>query len=170
MGRYQVPNKSYLRTLDPKLLQIIQSLEDAQNRVADQANVDPTGAQVAAPSQISGINVIASGGIHDIQIVDQSPAYRGVNYRADYSQTPDFQNFHTIDMGSSQNHRANLGSGTYYWRASSAYRASGVSPHVYHGGATPLPAGSGSYSGPAMQQQQGFTGQYRSSSTPPVRK
>lgn len=170
MGRFQVPNKSYLRTIDPKLAQIIQALEDAHNRVADQANVDPTGAQVAAPSQISGINVVESGGIHDIQIVDQSPAYRGVNYRADYSQTPDFQNFHTIDLGTSQNHRANLGPGKYYWRASSKYHASEGSAHVYHGGATPEPVGGGSYSGPPMQQNQGFSGQYRSSSTPPVRK
>lgn len=170
MARFQVPNKAYLRQSDPQLLKIIESLEDAHNHVADQINVDPTGAQVASPSQIGGINVVESGGIHDIQIIDQSPAYRGVNYLADYSQTADFQNFHTIDMGTSQNHRANLGPGKYYWRASSKYHASDTSPHVYHGGASPLAVGSGSYSGPAMQQRQGFSGQYRNSLTPPVRK
>lgn len=170
MARFQVPHKAYLRQLDPKLAQIIQSLEDAHNYAADQSNVDPTGAQVAAPSQISSINVVESGGIHDIQIVDQAPAYRGINYRADYSQTADFQNFHTIDLGTSQNYRANLGPGKYYWRANNKYHASDESPHVYHGGAKPEAVGSGNYSGPAMQQRQGFSGQYRSSSTPPVRK
>lgn len=170
MGRFQIPNKAYIRGDDAKYLQVFQSLEDAVNRVSDQANVDPTGAQVAVPQPISGINVVEQNGIHDIQLTDQSPAYAGIRYAADYSQTQDFQNFHTIDMGNSQNHRANLGSGKYFWRASSYYHPATPSPHAYHGGITPQAVGSGTYSGPPMQQNQSFTGQYRSSPTPPIRK
>ncbi len=170
MSRFQLPNKGYIRQDDNKYAAAFQSLEDAINRVSDQGNIDPTGAQVAAPAPVSNISVVESGGIHDIQIADQSPAYRGVRYHAEYSQTPDFQNSHTIDLGTSQNHRANLGPGKYYWRASSSYPSSDTSAHVYHGGATPQAVGSGTYSGPPMQQRQGFSGQYRSSSTPPIRQ
>lgn len=170
MGRFQMQQKAYIRGDDAKYLQALQSIEDAINRTADQANVDPTGAQVAVPPQVSGINVVEQGGIHDIQITDQSPAYAGLRYRADYSQTQDFQNYHTIDMGTSQNHRANLGSGKYFWRASSYYHPATPSPHAYHGGVSPSAVGSGDYNGPPMQAKQGFTGQYRSSNTPPIRK
>lgn len=170
MGRFQIPNKSYIRNDDAKYLSTFQAIEDAVNRVSDQANVDPTGAQVAVPSPISNISVVESGGIHDISMTDQSPAYAGINYTADYSQTADFQNFHTIDMGVSQNHRANLGSGKYFWRGSSHYHPATPSAPVYHGGTTPAAVGSGDYPGPPMQLKQGFTGQYRSSSTPPIRQ
>lgn len=170
MARFQVQNKAYIRSDDNKYAQAFQSLEDAVNRVSDQANIDPTGAQVATPPALSGISVTEAGGIHDIALTDNSPAYAGIQYSAEYSQTPDFQNSHKIDMGTSQNHRANMGSGTYYWRASSSYHPATPSTPVYHGGATPQAVGSGSYPGPPMQQGQGFSGQYRSSSTPPVRK
>lgn len=169
MARFQVPNKAYLRKDDSKYGAAIQALEDAVNRVADQANVDPSGAEVQAPQPISKISVIESGGIHDIQLTDNSPAYAGIRYAADYSQTPDFRNYHTIDMGTSQNHRANLGSGKYYWRASSSYHVATPSSPVYHGGAIPAALGSGDYAGPDMQARQGFSGQYRNSNIPPIR-
>jgi hypothetical protein len=170
MSRFQIINKGYIRQDDAKYLQVFQSLEDAINRVADQANVDPTGAQVATPPTVAGINVVESGGIHDVQIQDNSPAYRGLQYSAFYSQTPDFQNAHRIDLGESQNHRANLGPGKYYWAAASKYSSSDHSAMVFHGGPTPAAVGSGDYSGPPMQQAQGFAGQYRASSTPPTRQ
>lgn len=170
MARFQLPNKSYIRQDDSKYLQALQSMEDAINRLSDQTNADPTGASVAPPAPISGISVAAQNGIHDISINDNNPAYRGIRYAADYSTTPDFQNFHTIDMGTSQNLRKNMGPGQFYWRASNRYPASDPASHAYHGGATPEPVGEGNYNGPPMSQQQGFNGKFRNSSTPPVRK
>lgn len=170
MARFSVPNKAYIQQDDQKYASAFDAVERAVNAMADQSNTNPTGATQAAPPQVSSINVVESGGIHDVKITDNSPAYAGINYAADYSQTPDFQNFHTIDFGISQNHRANLGPGQYYWRASSFYHPATPSGHVYHGGAAPQPVGSGTYSGPDMQAKQGFTGAYRNSSTPPVRK
>lgn len=170
MARFTIQNLAYIRSDDKRYAQTFQSVSDAINRISDQANVDPTGAQVATPSPISGLSVTEAGGIHDVQITDNSPAYAGINYSAEYSQTADFQNSHKIDLGTSQNHRANLGAGTYYWRASSSYHPATPSAPVYHGGAAPTAVGSGTYPGPAMQQGQSFTGQYRSSSTPPTRK
>jgi len=170
MARFTIQNIGNIRQDNKYSAQALQAISDAINRVADQANIDPTGAQVAAPAPISNLTVTAAGGIHDVQITDNSPAYAGLSYTAEYSQTPDFQNAHSIDLGTSQNHRANLGAGTYYWRAHSNYHPSTTSSAVYHGGATPQAVGSGSYPGPPMSQRQGFSGLYRNSPTPPVRK
>jgi len=170
MARFSIPNLSYIRQSDKKLYDSLQSIEQAINNHSDQGNLDPTAVSQAPPQPVSAVNVVESGGIHDIQITDNSPAYAGLSYIADYSQTPDFQNYHTIDMGISQNHRANLGPGKYYWRASSYYHAATPSAPVYHGGATPAVVGSGNYTGPAMQPKQGFTGLYRNSTTPPIRQ
>lgn len=174
MSRFQVPYKSHLKTLDPKLATAMDQVERAINHQADQANTDPTGAEQAPPSPISRMSVTEADGIHDIQITDNAPAYRGINYFAYYSQTPDFQNAHKIDMGASQNHRIYLGAGPYYWKSNHAYPSSPPSTDVYHGGSSPAPVGSGSHAGPAMQQSQGTAGfgitTYRNSNTPPIRK
>ncbi len=170
MSRFQIPNLAYIRQDDDKYYNALKSIEEAINNYSDQGNLDPTSATQAAPAPVSAINVVATGGIHDIQITDNSPAYAGLQYAADYSQTADFQNFHTIDMGTSQNHRANLGPGQYFWRASSFYHPATPSTQVYHGGSSPASVGSGMYTGPEMQSGQRFTGLYRNSSTPPVRQ
>lgn len=169
MARFQLPNLGYIKADDQKYYSAFKAIAGAISTISDQGNFDASGAQVAAPPSIAGISVMESGGIHDIQLTDNSPAYAGIRYAADYSQTPDFQNFHTIDMGTSQNHRANLGSGKYYWRGSSNNHPATPSPHIYHGGANPIAVGSGDYPGPPMQQRQGFSGQFRNSTTPPIR-
>lgn len=174
--RFQIPNLSAIRTgkYDPEdLANALLSIQGAIGNINDQTNTNSIASSSGAPPVISGINVTEKGGIHDIQITDSSPAQRGINYFAEYSQTPDFQNVHKIDLGSSQNHRANLGAGTYYWRAYSSYGSSEHSQPVMHGGTSAAAVGSGTYSGPDMQQQQGGMGfgpLYRSSSTPPVRR
>ena len=170
MSRFNIQNIAYIRTDDRHYYTAFQSISEAINRISDQANVDPTASQVATPPPVGGINVTEAGGIHDVQITDQSPAYAGLRYTADYSQTADFSNFHTLDMGVSQNVRANLGAGQYYWRASSHYHPATPSAPVVHGGVTPQAVGSGDYPGPPMSQKQGFIGQYRNSTTPPIRK
>ncbi len=170
MARFQIPNLAYFRENDDKTYNALKEIESAINNYADQGNLDPASAVQAAPPPVSSVNVVASGGIHDIQITDNSPAYAGLQYAAHYSQTADFQNFHTIDMGTSQNHRANLGSGQYFWRVSSSYHPATPSVPVYHGGETPAAVGTGMYTGPAMQTGQRFTGLYRNSPVPPIRK
>lgn len=170
MARFQIPRLSAIRQKDKSFYDALVAIEQAINNHSDQGNLDPTGAEQAPPQPVSSVKVVASGGIHDIQITDHSPAYAGLKYTVDYSQTPDFGSYHTIDLGISQNHRANLGPGQYYWRASSYYHPATPSEPVYHGGATPTAVGSGDYTGPAMQARQGFTGLYRNSLTPPIRK
>lgn len=149
------------------------AVQNAINNISDQSNSDPTANATKAPAQLSGFNVVESGGIHDIQFTDNSPGYRGKNFFADYSTTPDFAQYHTIDTGASQNHRANLGSGTYYWRGYHSYPTSDHSQPVYHGGIKPAPVGSGVQAGPPLQPKMGSTGYgpvFTRTSTPPVRK
>ena len=170
MARFQTPNLAYIRRDDEKYASAFQAQNDAINRLSDQSNSDPTGAQVATPAQIAAISVTEKNGIHDVQIQDNSPAYNGLQYSAYYSESPDMSNAHRIDLGESQNHRANMGAGVYYWGATSKQGNSNQSPMVIHGGAKPSPVGSGTQAGPPMQTAQGFTGIYRNSATPPVRK
>lgn len=173
MARFQIPNKSHIREqIDPKLASALQSIEDAINAHSDQTNADASGARQAPPTPISKVNVTEADGFHDIQLVDNAPAYPGINYFAYYSR--DQKNWHKVDMGASQNHRVYLGTGTYYWKANHAYPTSNPSQDVYHGGSTPEGVGSGSHVGPEMQESQGQaafgTTPYRNSSTPPIRQ
>jgi hypothetical protein len=173
MARFQIPNLSYIRQSDEKLYNALKSIEGAVNNHSDQGNLDPNGAEQAAPPAISKITATASDGYHDLQIMDNAPAYRGLNYFAYYSKTPGFENAHKIDLGTSQNHRVFLGPGQFYWGANHAYPTSPASAMVYHGGGTPQAVGSGTYAGPEMSTTQGsqaFGPMYRNSSTPPIRK
>ncbi len=150
-----IPNLDLIRQKYPELYPAVEALQRGLGNVATQTNANPDGAQSQAPPSISGLSVKEAGGIHDIQITDNAPATRGKSYFAYYAQTPDMSNAHKIDLGASQNHRANLGPGKYYWSAHSSYDTGDPSPMAYHGGATPVAVGSGVYSGPAMQQAQG---------------
>jgi len=171
--RFQIPNLAYVRGSDQKLYSALKSIEEAINNHSDQGNLDPTSAEQGAPPPISKFTATAADGYHDLQIVDESPAYRGLNYFAYYSKTPDMANKHKIDLGASQNHRVFLGPGKFYWAAQSAYPTSPASATVYHGGDTPQSVGTGAYVGPEMSTEQGsqaFGPMYRQSTTPPVRK
>lgn len=173
MGRFNIPNLAYIRQDDNKYASAFNALQDAINNLSDQANADPTSVSNGTPAQIAGINVIEANGIHDVQIQDNTPANRGLSYFLDYSDTADFKNYHTIHLGPSQNHRANLGPGVYHWRGYSSHSTTGHSTPVVFGGVKATPVGSGTATGPAMQAKQGGMGYgpvYRNSSTPPVRR
>ncbi len=167
-----LPGLDLIRQRYPDLYPIIDALHRGISNVASQTNANPNGSQQKPPTPIAGLNVTEKGGIHDVQITDNAPAARGVSYFTYYSQTPDMSNAHKIDLGASQNHRANLGPGKYYWSAHSSYDTGDASAMVFHGGATPAAVGSGTYAGPAMQQAQGGTAfgpQFKNATKAPAR-
>lgn len=171
-ARQQLPNLSVIREKYPELVSAFNSLMQTDSNLSDQTATDAQSTNSGAPPQISGINVTESGGIHDVQITDNTPGQRGRGYFAEYSDSKDFQNYHTIALGPSQNHRANLGSGQFYWRAYSAYGSSNHSQPVIHGGSTATAVGSGTMAGPALQQKQGGQGfgpKYQNATKAPVR-
>lgn len=172
-NRFQLPNLPYIRQDDSKYGSAFAAIQDAIGNLSDQANADPTSTANGVPASINAFNVVEASGIHDLQIQDEAPANRGKSYFADYSDTPDFQNYHTIHLGPSQNHRANLGPGVYHWRAYSSYSTTSHSTPVVFGGAKATPVGSGAMTGPPMQAKQGSLGYgpvYKNSNVPPVRR
>lgn len=140
---------------DPHLLRALDDLASQIQNTANQVNATPQGV-TAAPSQISGFSVVASGGIFDVQIQDNSPASRGIEYFAEYAAAPSGP-WTVISLGPARNWRGALGSQTLYWRAYSQYPTSEPSAPLYFGSqATPTGvAGGGAVAGPNPQPSTG---------------
>jgi len=147
-------NMAYIRSIDPKLHEALSDIVNAHNNVARQVNADPTSV-TPPPPKISGLNVVEKNGVFDAQITDHSEFNRGASYLLEYSDTPNFQNAHTVHLGPSRNWRGNLGAGPLHFRAYSAYGSSAPSEPVYHGGGSGIVVGSGGTVGPPMQQGMG---------------
>ena len=149
-------NQPYIQHLDPRLGQALDSIVDQLQTIAKQVVASPTGS-VAAPSVISALSVTASGGIFDMQIQDNSPVSRGINYFVEYSTTPDFAQPHVVDLGASRTYRATWGNQTLYFRAYSQYATSAPSQAVYFGSATSptAVAGGGASAGPSPHPSTG---------------
>jgi hypothetical protein len=152
----KLKNLPYLKTLNPKLAETINDVAAAIDTVAQKANVDPNG-ETPAPFDISRLTVVASQGVFDIRIFDDSPVNRGIHYFVEYSTTPSFTNPIPIHLGTSRCGREFLGNLTLYWRAYSQYLGSQPSNPVYFGSAVvPTPVvGGGSITGPTPQQSTG---------------
>jgi hypothetical protein len=154
MAQLNPRNMPYIRSLDPKLHEALADIVNAHNNIAQQVNADPTSV-TPPPPKIAGLNVVEQNGIFDAQITDHSAFNRGSSYMLEYSDTPNFQNAHTVHLGPARNWRGNLGAGSLHFRAYSAYGSSAPSEPVYHGGRPGIVVGSGSMVGPPMQQGMG---------------
>ena len=157
MPNVQVANLEYIRGKDPMFAEALQSIANGLNNTAQQVTADPTSTGSTAPPQISGLSVTAAQGIFDIQITDNNPVYRGINYFVEYSTDIGFTRPTVIDLGASRNHRANFGAQSLYFRAYSAYPTSGASQAVYFGSSAQptIVAGGGVVSGPPPQPSSG---------------
>lgn len=171
--RQQLPNYAEIRSKYPELIPALNALQQATANVSDQTATDALGTNSGVPPQISGISVTEANGIHDVSIQDGTPGQRGRSYFLDYSDSADFTNYHTISLGPSQNHRANLGAGVFHWRGYSSYGSSDHSEPLMHGGSSATPVGSGTMSGPALSAKQGEMGfgpKYQNATQPPIRQ
>jgi len=149
-------NQTYIQHLDSKLAQALDDIVRQVQSVAQQVVASPVGA-TAAPSPISQLTVTAADGIFDVQIQDNSPVSRGINYFVEYSTTTNFAQPHVVDLGAARTYRATWGNQTLYFRAYSQYPTSPPSTVVYFGSvASPIPvAGGGAAVGPAPQPSTG---------------
>ncbi len=164
-------NQALIRMRDPTLADALDSIFGAAQSVASQTAASTSGV-VSPPSAIAAVSVVAADGVFDVQIQDNSPVIRGINYFLEYSTTPNFAQPHVVDMGASRTYRATWGSQTLYFRAYSQYPTSNPSPTVYFGtqakpvavvgggtapGPTPQPStGSGTASGNGQGGGSGF--------------
>lgn len=149
-------NKALIRMRDSTLADALDSIYAAAQNVATQTASSATGV-VNPPPVIAAVSVVAADGVFDIQIQDNSPVIRGINYFVEYSTTPNFAQPHVVDLGASRTYRATWGSQTFYFRAYSQYQTSNPSPTVYFGTqAKPTPVvGGGTMPGPSPQPSTG---------------
>lgn len=155
-GSYR--NRAYIQKLDPRLAEAFDDVMQASNRIAQQttASADRQ-SPTPAPPKIQAINVSAAQGIYDVQLVDNSDIYRGIEYFLEYSTTASFNAPVVIHLGTARNWRRFLGNLTLYWRAYSQYPCSAPSEPVYCGAQNaPTPVqGGGSIQGPVPQASTG---------------
>lgn len=158
----------HLNTIDPsgRLLKMMQQLEGAVNNVGGQVNAAPVGS-TGAPPKISSVTAVAlSAGVHKVQIHDNNPATRGLEYHFEFSTTQNFEPGTVVlsQSGPSRDHIISLGAGPIFWRAYSQYGgASPPSAPVYAGGSvdagggarTAAITGAGSGTESSLQPQPG---------------
>jgi hypothetical protein len=156
VARFKVPHISDIYSRDAQLGIALQAAEDAINQGLLQVAASGQGS-TNPPANISSLSVSAANGVFDFAIVDHNPVLRGINYFVEYSTTPSFTAPHVIDLGASRNFRTFLDSGTYYFRAYSAYPTSARSSPVYFGSQSNPTAvnGGGAVAGPAPLASQG---------------
>jgi hypothetical protein len=149
-------NRQLILDKYPEVGQAFDDLMDQLGNVSTQANANPNGI-TDPPIAPSALKVTAAHGIFDAQIIDRNPVQRGINYFLEYSDNPQFNAPHTIDLGQSRNHRANLGNAVLYWRAHSSYPTSSRSAPVFHGSqASPIAVvGGGTATGPVFLPSEG---------------
>ena len=148
-------NRAHIQRIDPLLATTLDEFEQRITTLAKQVAANPLGA-VEPPPAITALSVLASSGVFDIQIQDNSPVNRGINYFVEYSTTASFAQPHVVDLGASRSYRATWGNQTLYFRAYSQYPTSSPSATVYFGpSAAPTAVVGGGAAGPTPQASTG---------------
>jgi hypothetical protein len=142
-----------IKSESPYTYEALTQVVSAVNSIGRATGVDPSG-DIASPSPIGGISVVAADGIFDVAITDNSAVNRGIYYFAESDTTPGFASPHVYFLGSSRNLRVSLGNQTLYWRGYSQYLGSQPSSAVVFGSpATPVVGGGAA--GPTPQVSSG---------------
>lgn len=142
--------------------QLIQeAFQDVQRQFDNlslQSNGNLQGTENAPPTALNGIHVDGGAGFYHIYLTDlNANLYRGAEYTAYYSETPNFEDYHPVHMGPARDMRVNLGlPGPFYWAAHHGYGpASPASPLIFFGGALPIPVSGAGSNAPALRSGQG---------------
>jgi hypothetical protein len=156
-----IRNLATLRNMPTWGSRLVEAFADVQRQLSNlsvQSNGSLSSPTNAPPPQINALHVDGGAGIYHAYVTDNNPnLYRGVEYTAEYSQNPDFSDFHVVHMGPSRDHRMNIGlPGPLYWRAYSGYGPSSPpSTAVYHGGGQPVGVNAGGAVAPPLKPGQG---------------
>lgn len=122
------PNMDAIRVKDPKLHEILTTIQ-----IHLQRSTQP------APPPVSGINVVAANGWYTVTLTDNGDVNSSIEYFIEYSTTAGFQQPVVVHNGASRTAVLNLGNQTLFWRAYSQYQNpfSPPSTPVVFGGAAP---------------------------------
>lgn len=159
-GRAGIENPpTSLREFAKHVLRAMDDLASQSAAIRTQGNFGVSGPPEAPPALVS-LSVTAQDGIFDVSVIPNQAAPAGTEHFADYSTTPNFQNFTTVPLTAPQGAarwRGALGNQTLYWRAYSKLPASAPSKFIYFGGPTnPNPiSGGGATTGPGPQNSAG---------------
>src|SRR6185503_12826727 len=108
-----------------QLYECLKDIVASHNNIAQQVNAEPVGV-TPAPLPHSSLSVVGGGGILDVAITKDTPAYRGEENFFDYSNDNGVT-WHTKSIGPAKNWRGSLGSGTFLVRSYASHSASGSS-------------------------------------------
>lgn len=111
---------------------------------------------VQDPIAAGGINISASNGVIDVQIVDKHPQ-QGEEYFLEYDTQPSFATAHTISLAASRNHRTSTLAGlTTYWRWYKSTKLGSLSERIVYGNPpTAVVPGNTASPAPAIQPSSG---------------
>lgn len=184
----KIRNLDWIRTLKidgapefgPRLYEAISDMAKATDTLAQQTNSNLSG-NPAPPPRIQAVTVTPTETGAHVSITHEGEFYRGIEYHAEYSASPNFTNPFPVHMGPAREQDVPVGSKTLYWRAFAQYPTGSPTSAVYHGGTSPaavtggksFPLGTsqGSGTGRAGEGIQGYGAQPFRSKTgaPPVR-
>ena len=116
-----------------RLAEMIETMAQGVNNMAQQTNSNPTGTP-EPPPPINSLNVTAENGQFDLSINHEGAEfYRGVHYFAEHADNPNFVNPQIVHMGTSRNARLFLGNAERYVRAYAQYPGSAPGKMAYFG-------------------------------------
>lgn len=134
-----------------QLFECLSDIVRSGNNVAQQVNAEPVG-RTPAPLPHSALSVVGGGGIVDVAMTKDTPAYQGEENFFDYSND-NGATWHTKATGPARNWRGNLGTGPFLIRSYASHPTSGSSEPIYAdpvhttGAEPPMQAGQGSGTG-----------------------
>lgn len=138
------------------LYSAFQSIQRQLTNAGTQTNASLGATQAPPPPQINALNVIASGGVAHVQIIDNNESlFRGIQYHVQYATDPGFSNPVNCHLGPSRDIRIPVGTQPLYYRAFSDYPTSPHSAPVYHGGVSPSAVAATGADAPAIPAGQG---------------
>ncbi len=151
-----IRNLDYLRSKDPKLLEIVKDIQQAVTNIQQGTTVsaNPKDATLPPP-QVTSLAVTAADGIFQAVIKDTGTVNKGVTYFLEFDSDPTFPQPHVIQLNAARTWRGSLGNLTTYWRAYSQYQGSMPSIPTTFGGSTPMAVVGGGSSGPALPTSTG---------------
>ena len=183
----KIRNLDYIRAAksdDPQFgARLYEALQDFNSAISNhlmQTNGNAT-SEPKPPPPLDAIKVTSTATGHHISLTHNADIYRGCEYHAFYSESPNYTNPFPVYMGPSREADIATGSKTLYWGAFPQYPTGSPGPVIYHGGNQPI-AVKGGVDSPLGTSQGSGTGtpgvahsghgpvQFRSTNgSPPVR-
>lgn len=119
-----------IRSQNQDLGDCLKDIVDAHNNIAQQGNTSPVGL-TPAPTPHAALNVTGGNGYFAVQIVDNSPTFRGKEHFVAVSESQDMSNAHKIHLGASKTWYGFLGAKKLHFASYPSYPTTGPATPIY---------------------------------------